>query len=67
MGPRLTVSVQTVARSTVGAAGFSRESPQVISGTAQSTTPMYKERRKIRFLLAFFLGTSMNVLFVDAG
>ena len=29
MGPRLTVSVQTVPRSTLGAAGLSRETPTV--------------------------------------
>ncbi len=34
IGPRFTVSSQTVARSTVGAAGFRRDRPQVISGTA---------------------------------
>ena len=34
IGPRLTVSIHTVARSTDGAAGFSRESPRVRSATA---------------------------------
>ena len=34
MGPRLTVSIQTVARSTVGAAGLSLESCQLMTPTA---------------------------------
>ena len=40
MGPRFTVSIHTVARSTDGAAGFSRESPQVISGMAATRSAM---------------------------
>ena len=33
--PRLTVSTQTVARSTLGAAGFSRETPTVMTMIAE--------------------------------
>ena len=40
IGPRLTVSIQTVARSTLGAAGFSRETPSVIAATATRPTAM---------------------------
>ena len=38
IGPRLTVSIQTVARSTLGAAGFRRDSPSVMSSTAARPT-----------------------------
>jgi len=46
MGPRFTVSGQMVERSTVGAAGLSRDTPS--SATANSTTatpPMIQSRR----------------------
>ena len=36
ISPRLTVSIQTVARSTLGAAGFRRDRPRVMSRTAAS-------------------------------
>jgi hypothetical protein len=39
IGPRLTVSGQMTARSTVGAAGFSFESPTLTSTTARSPVP----------------------------
>ena len=38
IGPRLTVSIQTVARSTLGAAGFSRDTPSVMRPTSDSAT-----------------------------
>src|SRR5712672_2745145 len=38
MGPRFTVSVHTVPRSTVGAAGFSREIPIVTATRARTAT-----------------------------
>jgi hypothetical protein len=55
------VSIQTVARSTEGAAGFSRERPQVIKGMAAMMTAMNSIRR-ISFRRATSLprGTSMN-------
>ncbi len=37
IGPRFTVSVQTVARSTVGAAGFSRKMPIEIAARTKAT------------------------------
>ena len=40
IGPRLTVSGQTTAISTVGAAGFSRERPSVMSPTTARPTVM---------------------------
>ena len=40
MGPRFTVSIHTVARSTEGAAGLSRDSPHVISGIAATRIAM---------------------------
>ena len=40
MGPRFTVSRHTVAPSTDGAAGLSRESPQVMSGMAATRIAM---------------------------
>ncbi len=60
MGPRFTVSLHTVAASTEGAAGFSRESPQVMSGMAATRSTMYTIRR-INFRRATSLprGTSM--------
>ena len=40
IGPRLTVSIQTVARSTPGAAGFRRETPSVMRPTTdRAATP----------------------------
>jgi hypothetical protein len=36
--PRLTVSTHTVARSTLGAAGFSRETPTVMPATTMRAT-----------------------------
>jgi len=40
MGPRFTASIQTVDRSTPGAAGFNRDTPTVINRTAVNpTTP----------------------------
>ena len=38
IGPRLTVSIHTVARSTPGAAGLSRETPTVMSTIATRAT-----------------------------
>src|SRR5262245_43685011 len=51
IGPRLTVSGQTTAISTVGAAGFRRESPSVIRPTAARATTAQVICR-IRFFLA---------------
>ena len=52
IGPRLTVSTQTVERSTVGTAGFSRESPIV----ARMTPRTIAEIMMIRFF-RFFAAT----------
>src|SRR5580700_7925298 len=51
IGPRFTVSVQTVPRSTVGAAGFSRITATDTVATARTTTvPMIACRRRFRVL-----------------
>ena len=52
MGPRFTESIQTVARSTVGAAGFSFESCQLIAPTTAAVSTMMMVR-----LIAFFRAT----------
>ncbi len=49
MGPRFTESIQTVARSTVGAAGFSFESRQLIAPTAATVSVRMMIRRIIFF------------------
>jgi hypothetical protein len=45
IGPRFTVSVHTVARSTLGAAGFSLESAYVTNGISTTAAAMYAIRR----------------------
>ena len=41
IGPRFTVSIQTTARSTVGAAGFSRETPSEMPPTTITAAVAY--------------------------
>ena len=53
IGPRFTVSIQTVERSTVGTAGFNREKPIVARITPSATAEMVMIRR-----LRFFAATS---------
>jgi hypothetical protein len=61
MDPRLTMSGQTVDPSTVGAAGFMRETPTVTNAIAHKLTVAITARRIIRLRDAFFLGTSMPI------
>jgi hypothetical protein len=64
----LTVSIQTVARSTEGAAGFRRERPHVINGIAATITAI-----SAILLISFFRatslprGTSMEILPILVG
>ena len=59
MGPRCTVSIQSVARSTPGAAGFSRETPTPIRTTTTSAVAPYPIWRvRLRFRLS---GRAMSI------
>lgn len=62
IGPRFTVSIQTVDRSTLGTAGFRRESPKVAAINPSTTSAIVR----IRFCRFFFAtparGTSMALL-----
>ena len=51
MGPRLTVSIQTVERSILGTAGFNRDKPIVARITPTATAEIVMIRR-LRFLAA---------------
>jgi hypothetical protein len=51
MDPRFTVSIQTVARSTDGAAGFNLDTPTEMSTTTSSEPLTYMARRIFFFLM----------------
>ena len=61
MGPRFTVSTQTVDRSTPGAAGFSRDKPTVIAGIAAKIMTARTIRRMSFLRPASLRGISMIV------
>ncbi len=52
IGPRLTVSTQTAARSTLGAAGFSWDTPNVMPRDHDDQPPSPMRMRRIRFFFA---------------
>ena len=59
IGPRCTVSIQSVARSTPGAAGFSRETPTTIRTTMTTAVAPYPIWRvRLRFRLS---GRAMSI------
>src|SRR2546430_17167514 len=63
MGPRFTVSIKAVARSRLGAAGLSREPPNVITEIAispRAANTKIRVRRPRR--KDFFIGLSTNLL-----
>jgi len=59
IGPRLTVSGQIVERSTVGAAGFSRDSPTSATANPATTTPARIQR--LRFIFCNKSGRAISM------
>ena len=59
IGPRFTVSTQTVARDTEGAAGFSCDSPNVMAASTVTPPTPYRVRAIARLRLLIWRGTSM--------
>src|SRR5215472_14502447 len=60
MGPFFTTSIQTVERSTVGAAGLSRERPRVMRSAADPPTATKRMRRRRRFFAKSSLTMSIS-------
>ena len=61
MSPRLTVSSQTCARSTLGAAGLRFESPRVVPARISRIAVTYITQRRFRSLAAF--GSAISIRF----